>query len=251
MGSGLLTAPLRRENLMQATERLKRSTVPSAVLAACAVLFTATAGTAGTVHDDFPDRYDIDQSYIIYLHGAIVEREGVNATSAQFGSYDFTEIVSALAAGDADVIAPVRSGDVDAHRYATEIGREIIRMIASDVRPQQITVAGFSKGGYMTLMAARRLGEQSLRYVVMAGCTENIADGSDMRADGLYGNILSMVDASDDLAFSCMPLFARNRQLNDPQEIIFTNGTGHGFFYEADPAWTDMVLQWSAAGLDD
>lgn len=197
---------------------------------------------AGEVLSAFPENATQSQRYIIYAHGRIIETEGINAVSPRFGPYEYSDITKALAQGDADVIALVREGETDAHRYADTLAQQINALISQGVRPEHITLAGFSKGGYITLLTARRLKYPSLRYVVMAGCVAGITDGTDLNADGLQGAVLSMVDAADDLSFSCAPLFARNPQLSQTKDIIFQTGTGHGLFYRVDPVWIDEVL---------
>ncbi len=205
---------------------------------------------AGELHHDFPQTYAPEHRYIIYVHGRIIETDGVDAVSPRFGLYEYTGIIRALAQGDAEIIAHVRQGDTDGDGYADYLVQQISTMISQGVPPENITLAGFSKGGYITLLTANSLQNPSLRYVVMAGCTQGIVEGDDARADGLQGAILSMAEASDDIGFSCAPLFSRNPQLSEVNHITFLVGTGHGFFYGADSAWIDEVLLWSYKGAN-
>ncbi|MCR9085843.1 MAG: hypothetical protein NXH97_03765 [Rhodobacteraceae bacterium] len=226
---------------------LKGQIIPVARRIAATLVWAllATASQAGELYQDFPDRFTPDHRYIIYVHGRIIETEGIDPVSERFGRYEYTQIVDALAQGDAAVIAPVRKGDTDAFAYADHLAAQIERMVAQGVSPEHITLAGFSKGGYIILLTANRLQNPSVRYVVMAGCVAGIVDGSDANADGLQGAVLSMVEAADDLGFSCAPLFSRNPQLAYVRDVTFQAGTGHGFFYRADPAWIAEVLSWS------
>ncbi len=218
------------------------------MVAALLMVLISSAAPAGEVLPTFPKTPDTDQRYIIYVHGRIIETEGVDPVSPRFGLYAYGNIVAALARREAHVIAPLRVGDTDPFHYADFLTQEIIAMISHGVPPQNITLVGFSKGGYITLLTAKRLQNPSLRYVVMAGCTSGVVDGRDRRAEGLQGSILSMVDVADDLGFSCGPLFARNPQLSQADDMTFHAGTAHGFFYRADPAWINEVFSWSEAG---
>lgn len=204
--------------------------------------------TAGEILSTFPQTPTPDQHYIIYVHGRIIETEGIDPVSPRFGLYEYGRIIEALAQGDADVIADVREGDTDVFGYTETLAQKIEDMMSRGVPADHITLAGFSKGGYMTLLTANRLQNSDLRYVVMAGCVEGIVDGSDQGADGPQGKVLSLVDTADDLGFSCGPMFARNPQLSQTHDITFSAGTGHGFFYRADARWIDAVLAWSDAG---
>lgn len=214
------------------------------------MIMLAAPVSAGEILTAFPQDPTQDQRYIIYLHGRIIETKGIDPVSPRFGLYDYTNIVDGLAQGDADVIAVRRRGDTNVNEYTETLGEAIAEMLSQGVPANHITVAGFSKGGYLTLMAANRLQSLEMRFVVMAGCAEGIVDGSDTIAEGLQGAVLSMVDLADDLGFSCAPLFERNPQLSQTDEILFSAGTGHGFFYRADPAWINEVLSWSKAGED-
>lgn len=211
---------------------------------AAAIVMTVLVGsaTAGEVFSAFPQTPANDQRYIIYLHGAIIERQGINPMSPQFGRYEFSAIIDALAQTDADVIALVREGGTET------LALQIEPILSDGGEPHNITLVGFSKGGYITLLSANRLQKPDLRYVVMAGCVEGIVNGSDRSAEGLLGAVLSIVEATDDLGFACSPLFERNPQLSQTDDITFVTGAGHGFFYRADPAWIDEVLSWSQSG---
>ena len=200
---------------------------------------------AGDIYERTPVEPSPDKHYLFYVHGRFVESEGVDAISPKFGRYDFRDIVSTLASGPSDVIAEVRSADTDVFAYAERLASEIRNLIAKGVPADQIAVAGFSKGGYMTLLTANELQNPSVKFIVMAGCVRAIVEGDDRNADGLNGSILSMVDAKDDLASSCKPLFDRNPQIAKREDLVFQDGSGHGFFYQADARWVDPLLRWA------
>ncbi|MEG3193874.1 hypothetical protein SNE32_16765, partial [Lysobacter sp. D1-1-M9] len=52
-------------------------------------------------------------AHIVYLHGKIVQQQGRNAVSPEYGPYEFDEIVEALGEGGARVHAPIRMGESD------------------------------------------------------------------------------------------------------------------------------------------
>ena len=84
---------------------------------------------------------------IIYLHGYIIEVEGIQPVHEKFGLYDFNGIVAALESNGATVIADVRSGEISVGAYSRKIVERIESLMASGVAPESITVVGFSKGG--------------------------------------------------------------------------------------------------------
>lgn len=214
-----------------------------ALVIACLLSLSHNA-VAGDIFWRFPNKVSPSERYLFYVHGKIIETEGVSPISPRFGHYQFHRIVTRLAKGQANVIARVRHGKTDPNAEAFRLTNEIRYMLKKGVPADHISVAGFSKGGYITLLTANRMQRSDVRYIVMAGCTNGIVDGSDKVADGLQGTIMSMNDATDDLGFSCQPLFERNPQLTANMDVIFETGKGHGLFYRADPTWIEPLLQW-------
>lgn len=207
-------------------------------------LLSTLSAVAGDILQKAPENLPKDGRYIFYIHGRIIEKEGPNAVSSRFGPYAFHDITAALAAEDADIIAEIRHGDTNVFDYAKTAAQTIREMIGAGVDPANITVAGFSKGGYTTLLIARELQNPAVNFVIMAGCVKGIVEGKDRNADGLKGRILSLVGDSDEFAFSCQPLIERNPAVTDYREIIYP-GADHGRFYRPDTVWIDPLLSWS------
>jgi len=192
-----------------------------------------------------PDIVDRSARYLFFVHGRIVETDGPDGVSPEFGAYRYFDIVDALNTGENVLISEVRTMEVDAHAYAAGLARKVNALIDKGVRADAITVAGFSKGGYITLLAANLLQNDALKFVILAGCTPAVASGLDTGADGLRGRILSMVDYRDDRCFSCAPLFDRNPQLRETGDIVFRTGDGHGHFFRPDAEWIGYTLDWA------
>jgi len=214
------------------------------MLVIACLLSLSHSAIAGEIFWRFPNTISPSERYLFYVHGKIMETEGVSPISPRFGHYQFHRIVTRLAKGKANVIARVRHGKTDPNAEAFRLTNEIRYMLKNGVPADHISVAGFSKGGYITLLTAKRLQSSDIRYIVMAGCTNAIVDGSDKIADGLQGTIMSMNDATDDLGFSCRPLFERSPQLAASMDVTFQTGKGHGLFYRPDPTWIEPLLQW-------
>lgn len=208
------------------------------------LLALVSSAASAAVVDALPTEFSADKYYIFYIHGRIIESEGPDARSPRFGDYEYREIVSALDRPNHVVIAELRSGDTNVFTYSHKLAADIRYMIAEGVPAERISVAGFSKGGYITLLTAKMLQIPSVKFVVMAGCAKSIVEGQDRNADGLDGTILAMVDYKDDLGFPCQALFDRNVRIATHAEIVFQDGSGHGFFYRASPQWIEPLLRW-------
>lgn len=192
-----------------------------------------------------PNIVDRAARYLFFLHGRIVETDGPEGVSPDFGAYRYFDILDALNSGEHVLISEVRDTEVDAHAYASGLAEKVNTLIENGVPPDAITVVGFSKGGYIALLAAKLLQNNALNFVILAGCTPAVASGVDTGADGLRGRILSMVDYRDDRCFSCAPLFDRNPQLQETKDIVFQAGDGHGHFFRPDAEWIGLTLDWA------
>ena len=210
-------------------------------LALAGFLSMALPGWAapGAVHGDVPASIDPAARYLIYLHGRIIEVQGRRATSPEFGRYEYDAIVQALAAKGLVVISEVRGADTGP-AYAKRVAGQVRKLMAGGVPADHITVAGFSKGGFLARAAAADLGNPAVRFVIMAGCGPGGDESS--KPGALKGRILSLYDASDEMARSCRRLFAPGTQT---KEVRLTTGLRHGLFFRPRPEWVDLVGDWA------
>ncbi len=58
--------------------------------------------------------------HIFYLHGMIIEVQGIHAVSPQFGAYDYTDIIDSLKATGAKIHAEVRTEKTDFNEFGKE-----------------------------------------------------------------------------------------------------------------------------------
>lgn len=220
-----------------------------AVVATLALATLTETAVAQNVLPALPEQITPDARYIVYVHGRIVENEGPEAVSERFGRYEFAAITERLASRGHVVIAELRApGGLE---YVDLLVNRVRALQAAGVPAKNITVVGFSKGGYMVLRAARQLRDPDVSYAILAGCISETISGEDLSGDGLDGRLLSMADRSDELGFPCSPLFDRNPHLKNSMSIVFHEGSGHGLFYAADPVWMTPLLDWIDAGVRD
>jgi hypothetical protein len=199
----------------------------------------------GIVMSSLPDAIDPNARYVIYIHGKIIEDEGVDAVSPQFGRYEFTDILNYLAKSGFITIGEVRSGSTEVDTYADHVEWQIESLLAAGVPGENITVVGFSKGGYITMLASSKLGKPDINFVLIAICNEETIASSNI---SLAGRILSLYETSDDYGSSCKPLIDKSPYVVEFEEIKFETGKEHGTFYAADPLWLDPMIRWINAG---
>ena len=209
---------------------------------AMVALIGATLGprvrAAGAVHEDVPASIDPAARYLIYLHGRILEVQGRQATSPDFGRYEYDAILRALADKGLVVISELRGPETDAS-YAKKVGAQVRKLEAAGVPARHITVAGFSKGGFLARATATGLADPALNVVLMAACGRRPDPG---RSGTLKGRILSLYDESDEMAGSCAALFAAGMET---KEVKLTTGLRHGLFFRPRTDWIDLVAGWA------
>jgi hypothetical protein len=204
------------------------------LLALAAVL----AAVAGPILTDVPAQPDPKARYVFYLHGRILEEQGRNAVSPDFGKYEYDAILQALAAPGYTVVGEIR-GKGAGDEFADKVAGQIRALRAAGVPSPQIAVIGASKGAGLTLAVSAAVGDPEIAYVVLAGCA-----ASDERAAALRGRILSIYDVKDRFQPSCQDTFRRAKALTARHEIVLTLGLDHGLLYKPYREWLDPAFAW-------
>jgi hypothetical protein len=189
----------------------------------------------------FPDIVKPEGRYLIYLHGKIIENEGVYAISPEFGPYEYVEILKYFADAGFNVISEVRSANTDDYAYSDRVVTQINSLLEQGVPGENITVVGFSKGGAIAIATSSKLRNPDANFVLIAICGDEI---NKTPRFSLAGRILSLYEESDEYGSSCKPLAERSSNVTGFEEIEFTTGLRHGAFYTADPIWLEPLISW-------
>jgi len=198
-----------------------------------------------------PKKIDPQKQYLFYLHGAWIERNGLQRPHPQFGEYAYKAIVSALEERGFSVISEARRQRVSLSAYADFVSEQVSALLQAGVPAEKITVVGHSKGGVMALAVASRLRQAELNYAILAGCgIEGTRFGRSYErfvadeASLLKGRLLSLYDAEDAFSGSCSAAFSAATGLIT-RETRFQTGKGHGLFYQPEAEWIDEVTRWA------
>jgi hypothetical protein len=178
---------------------------------------------------------------IVYLHGRIIEVEGVQPVHERFGLYDYLGTIEALRANGASVISEVRPADTNVVEYARKVVKQIEDLIATGEPAGNVTVVGFSKGGAIAIYVSSLLKNPEVNFVFLASCSGWISSVPELSVNG---NILSIFEKSDTLAGSCKKLVQRNSAVSSFHEIKLSTGEEHGAFYLPRAVWIDPLLDW-------
>lgn len=203
-----------------------------------ALLLSLTAPTAAGPAPGPPR----PKAIVYYLHGKIVEDLGPRGVSPRFGAYDYPGILDAFRSAGIEVVSEVRPKNTDPNTYADQLVTEIRRKIAAGTPPSRITVVGASKGSVIASLVSTRLKVPSVRYVLLANCNQWLARKIKPR---LTGEILSIYEASDEMAGSCKPIVEQSPAVRRFEEIRLQTGLGHGMLYRPLRQWIDPAVAWA------
>ena len=189
---------------------------------------------------DVPAAPDRAASYLLYLHGRIVEEQGRKAVSPDFGPYQYDAILEAFASRGFTVVSEVRQPGAGMP-FVQKVAGQVHRLLAAGVPPHHVTVVGASKGGYLTLAAAAEIGQPEVSYVVLAGCGPSTLSF----APRLRGRILSIYDSKDRFMPSCEETFRKAPGLDAHKEIVLSLGLDHGLLFRPRAEWVDPATAWA------
>lgn len=209
---------------------------------ACGVDAPRASEVAPPIYSDVPETVDPDARYLLYLHGAIIERAGPRPTHPTFGVYEYRQILEVFADKGLVVISEARPSGTEASAYAVKFVEQVRSLLAAGVPPDHVTVAGFSKGGGIAILASSLLARDDVNFVFMAACGPWLEASPELAP---RGRLLSLYEASDDLAGSCEALFARTQGTGERREIVLDLGGGHGAFYRPRAEWVEPVVEWA------
>ena len=198
---------------------------------------------AGEVYTDLPDEIDAAGNYVFYAHGLIVEGDDPEPVHPQFGKYDFPAVREALAGGNVTLIAEQRPRGANPVAYAEKLAGQAARLIEAGVAPENITLIGFSRGGYIVAYASHLLEASPVNTVILAGCADWVGKKPGLK---LNGHVLSVYETSDFVG-SCEELAARSDRMLSYQEVALSTGKSHGTFYQPLPEWVEPVRNWISA----
>ncbi len=209
-----------------------------------ALAISGRPATAGDVMSAPPASPDPAARYLFYMHGGYPERRGGGA------DYKYDSILETLADKGFVVIGELR-GQTNPRQYGAGIADQVQSLLDAGVPTANITVAGHSKGGLMSMVAASALGNPDVKFGVMAACGQ---EGSRFNrsykkfvkrsAARIKGRFLVAWAEDDDVAGNCDK--ALNKAGVPYENKVLPAGRGHQLFYTPEPVWIDLLSAYAA-----
>ena len=215
------------------SRRLSPVALALALVAGSRARATVQRRGGGKVLPAFPETPDPKLHYVVYLHGRIVEEQGRQAVSPDFGAYQLDDILAALASPGVAVVGEVRAKGTDPKAAAEHVVAEVRRLIDAGVaagehhgdrglegsadRDAGIDGAREPRGGLGDHGQLQRVGDRELR-------PRSPRPGAlDLRVERRVGG-------------TCAPLFAKSPALARHAEVRLETGLRHGFLYARSPS---------------
>ncbi len=203
---------------------------------------------ASAIYNTLPEEVSPDNKYIFYSHGYIVEGDDPKPKHPRWGVYDYPAILNALSATKATIVAEHRAANSDPFAHARKLKQQVLNLLKQNVPAKNITLIGFSRGGFITGVASSLLANDGINYVILAACTSGLANREEIQ---LHGHILSIYETSDSVG-SCKGIVGRNPEtVASFQEIAISTGKEHGAFYQPLTDWVEPLTSWIALSQEE
>ena len=230
-----------------ATPTLETDSIPQASSVPSTSVAPQMSPTFDMSKYSFPESVDSTKYYLFYLHGKIIEDQGIPAVSPDYGEYEYKAILEKLGGYGFVVISEQRVKNADSMEYARKIADQVTAMLKAGVPAGNITVVGASKGAGITIFVSHLLDNEEINYVIMAICDPATVEELKQNEISLHGNVLSIYDSADELAGSCQELFlfSEGKSISKYNEIVLNVGTGHGILFKPLDEWIIPVIDWT------
>jgi predicted alpha/beta superfamily hydrolase len=196
---------------------------------------------AANIYSQVPNTINPKAKYIFYSHGYIVEGGNPKPVHPTWGEYDYPGILDALAKIDAVIISEHRALNTKPIDHAQKLQAQVKQLINGGVKPRNITLLGFSRGGFITALVSSELKIPDINYALFAACTTGLSNNEEVI---LTGHVLSIYETSDSVG-SCEKAIQRAPQdVSSFKEHSISTGQEHGAFYRPNDVWITLLKSW-------
>jgi alpha/beta superfamily hydrolase len=120
------------------------------------------------------------------------------------------------------------------------LSNDVQKLISFGVKPQNISLVGFSRGGEITILASNNLQNPDVNIILLASCASFMKNKELFK---VYGKIFSIYETSD-MVGSCQFLINQSTNVSSFNEISISTGKEHGAFFKPISEWIKPVKKW-------
>jgi len=195
------------------------------------------------------DKLNKNQRYIFFLHNAFIEENPLNVEHPEYGRAEYNEILESFRKDNFVVFSEIRSKNTSGAKYAKKIEKQVKTLLKKGVSPNDITVVGTSRGGYIAQYVSTYLSNPDVNFVFI-GCFRD-SDMEQIPDINFCGNILTIYEKSDIYGVSAVKRKENSKcKINHFKEIELNTGKKHGFLYKADDNWLAPSKKWANGNYD-
>ena len=178
--------------------------------------------------------------HIFYLHGKIVQEQGLEATSEKFGKYEYRAIIDSLKGRSKHIYSEIRKPDTEFNEFCVHTSNQIDSLIKIGVEPKDILIIGASMGGVMAMQIST-INENPVNYVFLGANNNSIEEELDF---DLHGRILGIYEKSDSICGNDYKYWINKcEKVDELKEIQINTQLGHGFLYRPLKEWIDPIKE--------
>ena len=204
------------------------------------LLVQATNAYAASIFERLPTEIHVNEKYVFYSHGLIVEGTNPTPINPRWGIYDFPKVKAALASEQYNLVAYHRAKNTKPREFARKLAADVNLLIKHGVKPGDISLVGFSRGGEITILASSYIKSNDINIILLATCNTFMKGHAEFI---VIGNFHSIYETSDGNG-SCQFLMAQSDKVKTMQEIAISTGEEHGAFYRPLAEWVVPVKAW-------
>ena len=186
------------------------------------------------------------QNYIFLLHNMWLELEPKDVPHPEYGLCEYDKIIESFRKKGFIVISEIRPRGTNGNTYAGKVAGQVDSLMSKGIKPNNITVIGTSKGGYITQRVSALVKNDKVNYVFIGCCSEK-PDGP---VTPWYGNILSIYERTDKWVSCQNEKKLAGNNITRFKEIELNTERKHGFLYKALPDWIEPAARWANQKYD-
>lgn len=183
------------------------------------------------------------QKHLFFFHSRYLENNPLSSLHPTHGQVEYHEILAAFETAGFEVHSEIRGENVNARSYAQNQVPKIENLIKSGVSPEDITIVGTSKGGYIAQYISTFLPQYNINYVFVASFREqDITTDPDIVWSG---RVLNIYERSDEYGTSARKKYELLKtSISAFEDYELDTGLGHGFLFKANTGWMEPVIAW-------
>ena len=188
---------------------------------------------------------ETEKDYIFFIHNKFLEENPDGTFSKEYNvKAEYNKIIESFSKDGFVVLSEKRKPNTNGIEYAKKIVLQIDSLTQKGIKPNNITVIGTSKGGYIAQYVSIFAKNQNLNFVFI-GSYQN-TDIAEIPAINFCGNILTIYEKSDVFGVTAFKRKETSKlKINQFKEIELNTGLKHGFLYIASDEWLKPSKMWA------